>query len=136
MITRVQIILEARSWIGVAYQHQGRSRAGIDCLGLLRMVADKLAFDPYDETDYSVNPSGYRMQRVLGEHLMRIPYPESREADILHMATAKEPQHLAIISNEYPRRIIHASAIHGRVIEQTLDADLKIRGAYRIPGIA
>lgn len=135
-MTRNQIILEARAWLGVPYLHQGRTRNGVDCLGLLRMIADKFQLSDYDEADYSTNPSGYRMQRILDEQLQRITYSEAREADILHMATAKEPQHLAIISNEYPRRIIHASAIHGRVIEQGLDPDLKIRGAYRIPGIA
>lgn len=135
-MTRREIVLEARAWLGVPYLHQGRSRSGVDCLGLLQMVAANLGIAGYDELDYSRNPSGMRMARLLSEHLQRIEYAEAREGDILHMATAKEPQHLAIISNDDPRRIIHSSAMYGRVLEQTIDPTLKIRGAYRIPGVA
>lgn len=135
-MTRTEVVIEARTWIGVPYRHQGRGRNGVDCLGLLQMIAEKLGIAGYDELDYSRNPSGLRMARLLGEHLQRIEYVEAREGDILHMATAKEPQHLAIISNDEPRRIIHSSAMHGRVLEQSIEPTLKIRGAYRIPGIA
>ena len=35
VIKRREIVAAARDWVGVPYRHQGRTRNGIDCIGLL-----------------------------------------------------------------------------------------------------
>ena len=35
VIKRREIVDAARNWVGVPYRHQGRTRNGIDCVGLL-----------------------------------------------------------------------------------------------------
>lgn len=35
MITQQAVIDQARSWVGVKYQHQGRTRMGCDCIGFI-----------------------------------------------------------------------------------------------------
>ena len=33
-VTREMVVAEARTWIGVKWRHQGRTREGVDCIGL------------------------------------------------------------------------------------------------------
>lgn len=33
-----EVIVEARTWLGVPFRHQGRSRTGVDCIGLVIAV--------------------------------------------------------------------------------------------------
>lgn len=136
MTTGESIARSARGWIGTPYLHQGRTRNGIDCIGLLLVVAHELGISDYESTEYSRNPSGRRMARLLGDNLSRIPFPEARVGDVLHLATPFEPQHVAILTRDDPRYVIHADSNAGRVVEVRLDARFLrlIRGAYRVPG--
>lgn len=132
------LINAARRWLDVPYQHQGRTRHGVDCLGLLVVLARELGVSDYDEAAYSRNPSGRHMRLMLDAHL--IPKDRRRAfavGDVLHMAAGIQPQHLAIVSGVNPLRVIHAHSEAGRVVEQRLDSLrlTKIRGVYRIPGM-
>jgi cell wall-associated NlpC family hydrolase len=42
------IIAAARSWLGVPWRHQGRTRQGVDCAGLVVLVGRGLGLDDYD----------------------------------------------------------------------------------------
>jgi hypothetical protein len=58
MITRQQIVNEARKWVGTPFQHQGRTRGkAVDCVGLVLSVADNLTLSdvqgmPFLRSDY------------------------------------------------------------------------------------
>jgi len=47
-VTKQQIILQARTWLGTKYHHQGRLKkskagaGGVDCIGLIIGVIDEL----------------------------------------------------------------------------------------------
>lgn len=56
MTTLIDVQYAARDWKGVTYTHQGRSREGIDCAGLLVMVARDLGIPYKDRTDYPRRP--------------------------------------------------------------------------------
>jgi len=137
-MTREEIVDSARSWVGVPYLHQGRTRKGVDCIGLLACIAKQFQISDYDETDYGRRPSGLHMRRVLQDNLQPIALADLREADILHMATDNEPLHVAVVSRANPLYIIHSSSDFGKVIEQRLDDVYvrRLRACYRIPGIA
>lgn len=137
-MTADEVIEYARTWLGVPYQHQGRTRHGVDCLGLLVNMAQHFGVTDYDEAAYSSNPSGRHMRLMLDTYLHRDMYCQCpRKGDILHMAANSEPQHVAVVSQVTPLRIIHATSEAGKVIEQRVDRLMrcKIRGVYRIPGV-
>jgi hypothetical protein len=46
------IIAAARSWLGVPWGHQGRTRQGVDCAGLVVLVGRGLGLADYDTTAY------------------------------------------------------------------------------------
>ena len=48
MIPAGAVVAAARGWIGVPYLHQGRSRSGIDCIGLVLQVAREAGIGPAD----------------------------------------------------------------------------------------
>ena len=131
---KLKLIEEARTWIGVPYMHEGRSRTGVDCYGLLIVLAEKFCIDAPIEKGYGLRPSGRHMRLQLERYADPIERSALGIGDILHIKWAIEPQHLAIVSNVDPLRIIHADALVGRVVEHGV-TDFwrhKIRGCYRI----
>lgn|GEM_PF-2795110 len=141
MVSRNDIISQARKYIGAPYLHQGRNKNGIDCVGLLIRVAHDLYISDYDIRDYSDVPSGRFMRLELQRILIKKELVEAMIADVLHICYEYEPQHLAFVSSVSPMRIIHSDSmarskeyVNGRVVESYV-SDLKIRGIYSIPGV-
>lgn len=132
MVTRQQVIVAARSYLGVRWKHQGRSRLGIDCLGLLIAVASDLGLSAHDSTDYPRIPDGFRLMRELNTHLR--PVSECDVGDVLLMRFNTNPQHVAIKTDV---GIIHSYANARKVVEHGLDAtwSSRIVCAYQFPGI-
>ena len=123
----------ARKYLGVAYSHQGRTRFGLDCIGLVIRVAHDLGLSNYDVRQYSRVPSGKRMQRLLKENCSEIAIKDAKPGDLLHMSLDKQPQHVCILTD---KGMIHADSRHG-VVEHRLDQAWldKARGAYQLPGV-
>jgi cell wall-associated NlpC family hydrolase len=134
IVTRAQVVEEARRWIGTPFAHQGRNRHGVDCIGLLVVVARELGLSQYDFGGYGRVPDGATILREAATQLEPVPIPERQPADIFVMRWTREPQHLGFIS---PRGVIHAWARHGGVVEVSLpDAWLRrFVACYRIPGV-
>ena len=42
------IIAAARAWLGVPWRHQGRTRQGVDCAGLVVLVGREFGLAAYD----------------------------------------------------------------------------------------
>lgn len=124
----------ARAWLGVPWQHQGRTVNGIDCAGILIASVRQYGIPVEDIAGYSPVPSGFMMKRILLKYCKPISLSEIQVADILHMRFGSEPQHLALVSRVKPTYIIHADSIIGKVVEHILDSDWRshCRGAYRL----
>lgn len=127
------IVSTARGYLGVPYMHQGRTRHGLDCVGLVLMVAHDLNLSDFDIDHYSRVPSGRMMVRKINEQCSRLKLSEIKPGDLLHIAYEKQPQHLALVTD---KGMIHADNLRG-VVEHRLDDGwrLKVRGAYRLPGV-
>lgn len=71
MPTPDEVVKYARSWNGTRWIHQGRSPAGIDCVGLLVMIADH--FEDIEGEDMQ----GYRREpgRRFLKHLKQFTDP-------------------------------------------------------------
>ncbi len=122
------IIAAARAYLGVPFAHQGRSRHGLDCIGLLVLAARDAGAIIEDRLDYPRDPNG-----LLPVELARQfdAVAEHQPGDIMLMRFAGEPQHLALCAGD---TILHSYASIGHVVEHRLDAKWarRIVQAYRL----
>ena len=132
MITRQDIINAARNYLGVRYKHQGRTRFGLDCLGLVVRVAHDLSLSNEDSTDYGSVPDGKRLMREMDARLDITM--NAKPGDVLLMRFDKNPQHLAIMTD---KGIIHSYAQVRGVVEHRLDDEWakRIVRSYSFRGI-
>lgn len=133
MITRKEIIAAAQSYLGVRYHHQGRSRAGIDCAGLLVCVARDVGISTNgDQMGYSRTPDGKSLKAALDGFGRRVDV--FQPGDFLLMRFDSQPQHIAIVTDV---GIIHSYLSARRVVEHGLSDDWRARiiCAYAFPGV-
>lgn len=140
MMTRNDVITEARSWLGVRWLHQGRNRAGVDCVGLLFCTADKLGYPVSDIRNYSRASDGVLFESTLNTFFDRLPeWQEALPGDILCMRWGTvAPQHCLILTERTNDvwRAIH-SVTDQCVMEHRLDLPYlrRIHSAYRFRDI-
>lgn len=131
MTDAAKIIAQARGWIGTPYHHQARLKGvGCDCLGLVVGVADELglkhedgrALSSFDETDYSRQPDGERLTRMLQSVLHEVPKEEAAPGDLALFTIERNPQHVGLLTEyEGDLGVIHSYAPSRKVVEHRLD---------------
>lgn len=107
--TRQQLLETARQYLGVRFRHQGRDpRTGIDCTGLLVVVAEDLGFENLsDRTDYRRQPKSDEIRETLLLNCDPVPVAEMRDGDFFFMRLGGiKPRHVGIKDGD---GIIHAS---------------------------
>ena len=136
---RELIVAEARTWLDVPFLHQGRTRRGIDCVGLPDVVSANVEGGPLTERRAPVNygrlPRPDKMLVLLDDYLIRIPMAEALPGDMVYMINQITPQHLAMVTDI---GIIHAYAQAGKVVEHGMDIfwrDTRV-AAFRYPKLA
>jgi cell wall-associated NlpC family hydrolase len=136
---RQKIIIEAKTWLGTNFHHQGRVKisanhhGGCDCIGLIIGVASQLNLRSKtgkpivdcDKLNYSNIPEGDNLRQQLSQHLVekgaKIDHAEI--GDIALFSFAKNPQHLAIIDKQNDKLLlIHAYSVVGKVCYHRLDS--------------
>ncbi len=148
MTTPHEVIACARQFSGVRFAHQGRSVAGLDCLGLLLITAKTLGLqfegvgvEAFDVPHYGTRPDAMLLRKKLDTHLHAIEKNEVREADIVLLKIDGMPQHLALLT-DYPMTqelgMIHAYAPAREVVEHRYDEHWQRNTyrAYRLPQLA
>lgn len=124
MVTRQMIVDEARSFLDVPWVHQGRSRHGIDCAGLLIRTMLQLGLPVEDMQGYRRTPNG--MEFV--EHIRRqtVPAPEIKAGSIGIFREVSFPCHTGFFSFDENGNLhlIHAYIGLGKVIEEPFIHDL------------
>ena len=134
---QTQIIEEARSYISTRWRHQGRSRAGIDCIGLVIEVAKTVKGWDFDITDYPRQATDETMLNLCREHFVTVSMDDLQPGDVLVMRF--ENQRHAAIVGDYPHSeelsIIHAYSVARKVVEQRLDSvwSGRVIGSFRFP---
>ena len=131
-----KIVTEAKTWLGVRFRHQGRSReTGVDCAGLLVVVAQALELSPFDNIGYSRRPN----PRVFRQSLLDAgctPRAIPEHGDIVRLAETRHPVHTAIYEvDELGEWIIHAYLPLKKVVREALTTKRKfdIREVMRFP---
>lgn len=142
MITREQIVTEARTWLGTPWVHQHRAKGvAVDCAGLVIGVARALGVvaDDFDVQGYGRQPDGTLLD-LCDMHLQRIGQADMQPGDVVVVAVERDPQHMGIVVPYHAAglAIVHAASNAGRVIEHRLiyGAGMLFRRAYRFPGVA
>jgi cell wall-associated NlpC family hydrolase len=115
-VTPTLIIEEARTWLGVPFMHQGRSRRGVDCIGLVIVVAQALDLVPssFERRDYGRIPNRDELGKKIREHCQ--PLAEPKPGCMFAMRWNKEAAHVAIYTGE---TLIHSYERMGRVVEHS-----------------
>lgn len=134
-VERINIIEEAREWIGTPYRHQCRSKGkAVDCIGLIYGVAEQLGIAPdhipENYKGYKSIPDSGKLQAGLNQYMDKIRMSEIQPGDVLLMTLTGQPQHLAIYTGS---TIIHAYSIVKQVTEHSMGPKWtrRICGAYR-----
>lgn len=139
MSARIEVVAEARRWIGTRWMHLGRVHGvGVDCIGLVHEVAKAMGYakdvviPPYART-----PSNNTMMNLCEQHLVRIATPEIGSVALMSFQT--EPHHMGILG-DYPHggfSLIHSYAKMRKVVEHRLDDvwQSRIVAYYDFPGI-
>ena len=125
MITREQVVLEARTWLGTPFHHQGRLKnVGVDCIGIIICVANDLKLSDFKTTSYTRQPNGDMLRALLAQELIEIPIEEIQPADIALFRFENEPQHVGFITDI---GLLHSYMQVKKCIETSLDEIWKSR---------
>ncbi len=129
MLTADSFIAAARAYLGVPWRHQGRSRFGIDCVGLLVCVARDLGIRIEDMRAYEREPRAHDLARMLRRHCVARRPAAARPGDIAVMG--RPATHVGILTDGFaPFGLIHVP-IDGDCVEVRFDADIHaLRGIY------
>ena len=134
MTTPADITAAALVLVGTPFHAQGRAPGvGVDCIGVAVCVALACGIAVQDRAAYPLRPNG-ELQGELDSRLTRVR-GEPQEGDVLMMAFADEPHHVAIMISDC--RIVHAYASVRKVVVQDYTDYWrdKVRAVYRFPGV-
>jgi len=127
-----ELITAARAYDKVPFRHQGRSRQGLDCIGLIVCAARDIGIDLPDRHDYARDPADDSLAHGMDEAMIPLVRPEPGAVALIRFANSV--RHVALIT---PERMIHVWDLVGRVVEHGWHPWFQVRTArlYRIPGI-
>lgn len=145
MITRADIVVEARSWLDTRWRHQASKKGvGCDCIGFVGGVARELGIvggeafaDDPEIRGYGREPNPTMLVTACKRYLDPVDIRALRFADVLVMRYSGQPRHFAIVSKRFPDNIIHAYAQARRVVENGLTYvwQSRIHSAWKFRGI-
>lgn len=120
MISVEQLVANSREWVGTKFVHQGRSRFGCDCLGLiaadLAELGSRVLLNHLPK-NYGRNPQSLLIDGLT--NLCRTIDLEPGALVLFQFPKAEFPSHAAIYTGE---SIIHAFQSEGKVVETSLGA--------------
>jgi hypothetical protein len=126
----------ARTWLGVPWRHLGRSREGIDCIGLVLLAARECGIAAADPAPYAREPASHRLRQELARHLAEASVADPRPGDVLVFNLGLYAGHLGIAGLHPEYRVlsvIHAFAPRRRVVEERLGAEIEtLTGVFRL----
>ena len=108
--------------MGIKWRHQGRTRNGIDCAGLVLVVSNDLGIVDYENSNYQRRTHGTDFLAPFKLNMDQKPPNDMAPGDVMLFRDGKYPCHSAIIGDRGgDLTIIHAHAPHRRVIEERIE---------------
>jgi NlpC/P60 family putative phage cell wall peptidase len=145
MVSRADIVAEARSWIGTPYLHQASLKGvGCDCLGLVRGVwraiyGEEPERPPPYTRDWAEARGCETLAEAAGRHMISVALDAIRPGDVVlyAMRETAPAKHCAIMSA--PDRMVHSIEAH-TVAEVALwlprSRGRRMRFAFSFPGLS
>jgi cell wall-associated NlpC family hydrolase len=138
-VTGEDVVREARSFIGCRYRHQGRSRSGVDCIGLPVCVRAGLGLQPLDAAPgYARTSEAFEMLHFCRVHMSEVDCGELQPGDVLVQVNGMN-RHMAIVADYLHGglSIVHAWLPNKKVVECRLDDDFMaiVAGCFRFKEI-
>lgn len=122
MRRRSEVIDLARSYLGTRWLHQGRSRGGIDCAGLVIVVGNELGLIDYDTTDYQRRTTGPEFMYHFKMNLETKRLADAQPGDVMLFRDKQFPCHSVILGEKKGRlTLIHAIVTRRMVVEEPLE---------------
>lgn len=138
MATEKQIhdlVLEARSYLNVPWKHQGRTRAGVDCVGFLLNAFKSIGIVLLEIRGYSRKPDGIALKAIMDKQPALItlrPDEKLIDGDVVLLKIKKDPQHVCLVTDV---GMIHSYNGGEKKVVEHIFADFwkrKIVCAYRL----
>lgn len=131
------IMAYAQSFVGVRWQHQGRSRNGIDCLGLIELTLRHFNLYPAELNDLPLDYTRFPSKRMMLEVRRRMSVltkPNSGGIGLFKYLQQPYAFHIGFVGST---TLIHSDLMVGRVVEQSFRHPWTNRctGIYAIPGV-
>lgn len=117
-----QIVIEAKSWLGVPFRHLGRSRRGVDCVGLIICVAHALNLTDYDTRNYARRPNVIEFVSEFKRNMDRVNLKKAGHGHVLLTREVRFPAHCGIIEVDELQRqwLIHSYEPFGKVVREPI----------------
>jgi len=145
MTSALNVVAEARAWVGTPYQHQQRLRGvAVDCVGLVIGVARALGLcaPVFDFSGYGATPDGRSLLAECDAHMDRVALADIAPGHIVVLRYERDPQHMAIVADYLHGGLsmVHALGTvdgKGKVLEQRLAPEIMARlvQAYALRGV-
>lgn len=143
-LTRANIVIETREWIGTPYHHLASLKGvGCDCVGLVIGVWKSLGQSlkskvPVYSPQWHLHQKESQLIDILENtyHLERLPTTSPPLGSILCLGLEKGPSHhVGIMVSE--TTFAHSYISSKKVVEVTLDEKWKrrLRAIYDLPGV-
>ncbi len=112
-----KVVEAARSYLGCPFHHQGRSRAGIDCVGLIVRSGRDAGFTVHDHTVYPRFPKPAELLHHVGRSFAQVEnvfLAKPGDVVLFWIKKPKWPQHAGVLTAE---GVVHTWQTVGRVVE-------------------
>ncbi len=152
MATRAEWLAANRAYIGSPFLHQGRTRNGMDCVGLLSCAANDIGMpNAVHRTlkDYERAPDSDMFKLRIKDFLLPLPYNRLQPlwtqilpGDVIAFWVDRRglPRHVAVytgVNSANQTMILHSHAkAPRRVVEQPMDSGFwlkRIDSLWRLP---
>jgi cell wall-associated NlpC family hydrolase len=124
-----RIVARARVLVGTKFRAQGRSTAGLDCIGLASLTFGVDRRTVRDDYRLRGSDNGPRLRAALQSDFRRISRRQLRPGDLILLQPGRDQWHLAVMTDA---GMVHADARIGAVVETPGDPAWPIVGVYRL----
>jgi len=136
MITVNELIVQARTWIGVPFVHQGRSRYGVDCIGFVMTLMREVGGLPQDfaySKNYARRPT-FELFDFISQHFERSAATAPGLMVLIRWPNDQYASHLAILTGP---TIIHCYERMRGVVEHSYRGSWRrdTHSLWKLPGI-
>lgn len=124
---RQLIVDTARSYLDVPWHHVGRSRGGVDCVGLVIMVCHELGIPYEDQRTYTRGPQVQNfLAAIRSQTNPAADFNFRRPGQLAIFRQTIFPMHIGILAKDAygSLTVIHAAAKHRRVVEEGLSGQI------------